>query len=90
MVSRLVVLLVVALLLVPAGPSPAAEHRERLGRPSTSIVLLAQPTSQPTNEPQRAEDEISLGGLLAALGLAALIGACGGLIYAGILGPRKK
>jgi methionine-rich copper-binding protein CopC len=52
--------------------------------------LAQQPTdpSEPTGD-KGIWDGIPLGDLMVALGVAALIGAAGGRIYAGIIGPRR-
>lgn len=64
----------------------AAKVRLRARSPRVDASAAAQ--QRPDSD--AGEDEIPIGGLMAALGLAALIGASGGLIYAGILGPRRR
>ena len=71
---RLAALTLVIALIVPVGHAHAAAGDR--GR-------------RQTGEREGLFEDIPIPGLLISLGIAALIGAAGGLIYAGIMGPKR-
>ncbi len=64
-----------------------AHHRSRRGDRGVRATNLAVQDA-PLNE-RRRDGDLPVPAVLAALGLAALIGASGGWVYAGLLGPRR-
>lgn len=84
----------------PSGDGPAgrpgskgSSRKKRVPAPGETpepagSISVAQDPDPPSQAPP-AEPEMPLDGLLIALALAAFIGAAGGRIYAGIVGPLR-
>ena len=76
----------------PRGPREAGDGRTeaRTGRAGNAVAAPGDPEENPPAPDPGIWDGIPIGDFLVALGVAALIGAAGGRIYAGIMGPAPR